>query len=114
MDKEQFKIQIYHHQYTRGVVVTICRILIWSLVYALIAAVFGSAMATSLGIDINSVNNTTYEVANVGPVAIISSLVIVVSTIVYYWAIITAIVRKIRQNKKLTELEDEYIGRRKK
>ena len=110
MDKEQFKIQIYHNRYTRGVVVTICKILIWSLIYALVVAIFGSIMAQSLGISLDNVNTFDYESVNIGAGAIISSLIIVISTIVYYWAVIAAIYRKIKQNKNLTEVENEFLN----
>ena len=110
MNKDQFKIQIYHNRYTRGVVVTICKILIWSLIYALVVAIFGSIMAQSLGISLDNVNTFDYESVNIGAGAIISSLIIVISTIVYYWAVIAAIYRKIKQNKNLTEVENEFLN----
>lgn len=110
MNKEQFRIQIYHNRYTRGVVVTICKILIWSLIYALVVAIFGSVMATSIGVDVN--NLAGYDYANVSFSAgtIISAIVILVVTIAYYWAVIAAILRKIKQNKQLSKIEDEYLG----
>ena len=109
MNKDQFKIQIYHNRYTRGVVVTICKILIWSLIYALIVAIFGSVMATSLGVEVNNVNSLDYNTVNIGAGTIISSIIIVVVTIAYYWAVIAAILRKIKQNKQLTKIEEEYL-----
>lgn len=109
MDKEQFRIQIYHNRYTRGVVVTICKILIWSLIYALVVAVCGSIMATSIGIDINNVANVDYATVNVGPGTIISSIIIVIATVVFYWAVIAAILRKIKQNREIDEVEDKYL-----
>ena len=114
MNKDQFRIQIYHNRYTRGVVVTICKILIWSLIYALIVAVFASILTTSLGINANSMNAVDYDTVNFGVGAIISSLVIVIVTIAYYWAVIAAILRKIKQNKQLTKIEDEYLSNKNK
>lgn len=110
MNKDQFTIQIYHNRYTRGVVVTICKILIWSLIYALVVAIFGSIMATSIGIDINNVGAIDYATVNVGVGTVISSIVIIVATIVYYCAVIAAILRKIRQNRELDKVEDKYIN----
>ena len=110
MNKDQFRIQIYHNRYTRGVVVTICKILIWSLIYALIVAIFGSVMATSMGVQAQNIAAYDVEQANIGVGTVISALIIVIVTIAYYWAVIAAILRKIRQNKQLSKIEDEYLG----
>lgn len=110
MNKDQFRIQIYHNRYTRGVVVTICKILIWSLIYAMIVAIFASVITTSMGIQAENAATYNFEQANIGVGAIISSLIIVIVTIAYYWAVIAAILRKIRQNKQLSKIEDEYLS----
>ena len=110
MNKDQFRIQIYHNRYTRGVVVTICKILIWSLIYALIVAVFASILTTSMGLNASNAAEIDPETVQFGAGAIISSIVIVVVTVADYWAVIAAILRKIKQNKQLTKIEDEYLG----
>ena len=109
MNKDQFRIQIYHNRYTRGVVVTICKILIWSLIYALIVSVCASVFTTALGINIDNAANFDYNNVNLGVGAIISAIVILIVTIAYYWAVIAAILRKIKQNKQLTKIEEEYL-----
>lgn len=108
MNNDQFKLQIYHNRYTRGVVVAICKIIIWSLIYALVVVVTISV----LGQDLSSNVVSSYYSPNSGPTAgvIFANLIIFAATIAYYWAVIYEIVRKIKQNKKLTEIENNYLN----
>lgn len=67
-------------------------------------------MATSIGVDINNVATIDYNTINIGAGAIISSVIIFVATVAYYWAVIAAILRKIKQNREIDRLEDKYLN----
>ena len=109
MNKDQFKLQVYNNRYMRGVIVAICKIIIWTFIYTLIVSVGASVLAsetavTTVGNSYNLAPNATF-----GPGAIFCSLVILVVTVVYLWAVIAEVVRRIKQNKQLTEYENEYF-----
>ena len=113
MDKNQFRIQVYHNRYTRGVVVTICRIILWTLLYALFTGLTVAIFAN----DLEIANSTLAALIDGGAIptgAIVATLIVVVLTIVYYTAVIWEIILKIRQNKRITAAENEYFKEGKK
>ena len=112
MNKDQFKLQVYNNRYMRGVIVAICKIIIWTFIYTLIVSVGASVLTAETGITATS-SNAYYNMnsANVtfGAGAIFCSLVILIVTVAYLWAVIAEVVRRIKQNKQLTEYENEFF-----
>lgn len=108
MDKDQFRIQIYHNRYTRGVVVTICRIILWTLIYLLLAGITAAIFADDFAIMFSP---TLSEMVNGAPTAgiITASIIEVILTVIYYTAVIWEIVLKIRQNREIVRVENEYL-----
>lgn len=104
MNNDQFKLQIYHNRYTRGVVVSICKIIIWSLIYALVIIITTTVLAQDLSTQLYN--------AYSGPSAgtIFANLIIFAATVAYYWAVIYEIVHKIKQNRQLAEIENDYLS----
>lgn len=105
MNKDQFKLQVYNNRYVRGVVVTICKIIIWTLIYVLIASIVMSVVSQELA----SAPSYYSSSPALGAGAVFALLILLVVTIAYYWAVIAEIVRKIKQNKQLTEYENDYL-----
>lgn len=107
MNKDQYKIQVYHNRYMRSVIVSICKIIIWALIYALVASIIMSVVAQELN---SSFGSSYYSSASLGAGAIFALLILIAATVAFYWAVVAEILRKIKQNRKLTEYEDEYLG----
>lgn len=107
MNREQFKLQIYHNRYTRGVIVMICKIVLWSIVYALVSTMILSLVTS----DIAPYLDGTLPITDVqlSPTTIAACIVIMVLTVVYYWYIIASIRHKIKQNKAIRAAEDAYL-----
>ncbi len=106
MNKDQFKLQVYNNRYVRGVIVSICKIIIWSLIYLLILSLAVSAFSA----EISPTHLNSYSSSPFNPGTIFAALVIIATTAVYYWAVISEIVHKIKQNKQLTQFEDDYLN----
>lgn len=105
MNKEQFRLRIYNNRYIRGVIVAICKIIIWSLIYALILGLSVSVLSSE--VSPNAFNGYSNPF---NPGTIFISLIIIAVTVAYYWVVITEVLQKIKQNKQLTQLEDEYLN----
>ncbi len=100
MDKEQFRLQVLHHRYLRDTIVCICRIALYSIVYALIVycIVFLSTQSLKSGTSqtLSSIEN--YQT------------IIIILSVLYLVLIAIEVANRIIQHGLLKDLESLYFG----
>jgi len=100
MDKEQFRLQVLHHRYLRDTIVCICRIVLYSVVYALIVycIVFLSTQSLKSGTSqtLSSIEN--YQT------------IIIILSVLYLVLIAIEVANRIIQHGLLKDLESLFFG----
>ncbi len=101
MDKEQFKLQIQHNRYIRSTIVCVCRIIIYSIIYAFFISFLIQDIATYIAKNAAAVGQATSASSVFG--------IIIVVSLVYLGVIICEIKDRIRQHKLLSQAENYYF-----
>ena len=103
MDKEQFRLQVEHNSYMRGVAASACKILVWSGVYAFVV---WAVMSFATAIALSSKNGS-----DVGSVSlIVANILIIVASIILGLLVWGEVSSKIKEHRRISDLEDAYLG----
>ena len=102
MDKKQFRLQVEHNHYMRGIAASVCKVLVWSGVYVFavwIVMTIATAIAASSKGDGNA-GSASFTAAYI----IICIMAIVLGLLV--WGEVSS---KIKEHKRISDLEDAYF-----
>ena len=113
MNKEQFKLQVEQNKYMRGVAVSVCKIFLWSGLYAFAVWVVMSIAAKIATDEVakTSVTSLSKGTSSDGGVPLVfASVLIILFSIILGILVYFEVISKIKEHKRISDLEDKYFG----
>lgn len=113
MNKEQFKLQVEQNKYMRGVAVSVCKIFLWSGLYAFVVWVVMNIAAKIATDEVakTTVSSLSKGTSSDGSVPLVfASVLIILFSIILGILVCFEVISKIKDHKRISDLEDKYFG----